>query len=114
MVVSLCDSCLQYLLRAALHVCQNLPAAINSADSKATTAPLQDDLDPSSDADAKGAAGAKASSSLAPPKKQVEPPPLHPAIENLDLTGFITGHWDYREKLTELVSICGLATGDDS
>jgi len=44
----------------------------------------------------------------------VEPPPLHPAIENLDLTGFITGHWDYREKLTELVSICGLATGDAS
>ena len=40
--------------------------------------------------------------------------PLHPAIENLDLTGLIKGHWDYREKLTELVQIAGLATGENT
>ena len=43
-----------------------------------------------------------------------ETPPLHSAIENLDLTGVIKGHWDYRDKLPELVKICGLASGVSS
>jgi len=41
----------------------------------------------------------------------VEGKELHPALENLDLTGALMGHWDYRDKLPELVRMCGLSTG---
>jgi len=32
-------------------------------------------------------------------------------IENIDVTGLVGGHWDYRPKLGELVKLVGLSSG---
>jgi hypothetical protein len=32
-------------------------------------------------------------------------------VENIDVSGVIGGHWDYRPKLVELVKLVGLSSG---
>lgn len=69
------------------------------------------DITDASSAAASSASTSGASDHHAKVKPGSETAVLHPAIENLDLTSIITGHWNYRDKLPELVKICGLATG---
>jgi hypothetical protein len=37
--------------------------------------------------------------------------PNHDIIQNIDVSGVVGGHWDYRLKLAELVKLVGLSSG---